>query len=147
MPQLFESVQEFLQSDQQWGQVEPPELGGFRGEVCKSATEIGQLRELTEDDLQQGIRPDILVIRTLNSPGQEQNICKMEIPPKRTGKFAAFMDEAEQSATISGYRYVRVYNIDNKFLPEKLEARGYRRVSRDDWNPNPDCVKNLRRAP
>ena len=33
MPHLFNTVQEFLQSDQQWGQVEPPELGGFRGEM------------------------------------------------------------------------------------------------------------------
>ena len=147
MPHLFNTVQEFLQSDQQWGQVEPPELGGFRGEVRKSATEIGQLRELTEDDLKQGIKTDTLVIATLNNPKRPRNIYKMEIPPKRTGKFAAFMDEAEQSATSSGYRYVRAYNIDNEFLPQKLEARGYRRVSRDDWNPNPDCMKDLRRAP
>ena len=86
MPHLFNTVQEFLQSDQQWGQVEPPELGGFRGEVRKSATEIGQLRELTEDDLKQGIKTDTLVIATLNNPKRPGNIYKMEIPPKRDRK-------------------------------------------------------------
>ena len=145
MPHLFNSVREFLQSDQHRGQVEPPELGGFRGEVYKSATEIGQLRELTEDDLNQGIQPDTLVIAILINPKQSWNVHKLEPPPKSTGKLAAFMGEAEQSATSAGYHYVRVHSIDNGFLPEKLEARGYQQVSRNDQNPNPDCVKELRR--
>ena len=55
------------------------------------------------------------------------------------------MDEAEKSATSAGYHYVRVDNIDNGFLPEKLEARGYQQVPRNDRNQNPDSVKDLRR--
>ena len=146
MPNLFDSVRAFLHSDEQRGQVEPPELGGFRGEVYKSATKIGQFRELTTEDLEQGIQPDTLVIALLNNPKRPWNIHKMESPPKRTGKLAAFMDEAEQSAASVGYHYVRVDNIDNEFLPKKLEVRGYQRVPRNDRNSNPDCVKDLRRA-
>ena len=105
-------MREFLQSGQRWGQVERPKLGGFiggfRGEVYRSATAIGQLRELTEDDLKPGIQPDTLVIAMLSNPERPGDIQKLEAPPKRTGKFAAFMDESERSVTSAGYHRRRV---------------------------------------
>ena len=146
MPHFFDSTQEFLRSDQLWGHVRPPELDEFIGEVYKTSTHTGELRELTQDDVDNGIEPDTLVIKTVNNPDRNWNICKMDIPPERTGYFAAFMEGAEQSAANSGYLHVRAEKVANKFLPEKLEARGYHRVSRDDGNPNPDYVKDVTRA-
>ena len=146
MSHFFDSIQEFLRSNQPWGQVKPPELCKFIAQVYKTSTHTDDLRELTQDDMNNGIEPDTLVIKTVNNEKRNWNICKMAIPPERTGYFAAFMEEAEQSAANSGYLHVRAEKVSNKFLPEKLEARGYHRVSRDDGNPHPDYVKDVTRA-
>ena len=143
MQQPFDSVQEFLQSDKITGQAEPAQLAGFRGELSKGVVENGQPRELTGDDLHRGIKPDTLIIVLLNNPDRYWNIAKCKVPPERTGNFAAFMDEAEDSASLSGYLYVCAEKVTNEFLPEKLKARGYTKVPRNGGNSNPDYLKDL----
>ena len=146
MAHFFTSTHEFLGSDQLWGHVKLQDRDNFIGEVYKASTHTRELRELTQDDVDNGIEPNALVIRTLNNPNRNWNICKMDTPPERTGHFAAFMEEAEQSAANSGYLQVQAEKVANKFLPEKLVARGYDRVSRGDGNPHPDYVKDVTRA-
>ena len=144
MQQHFGTVQEFLQSEKITGKVKPVQLGGFSGELSKGVVQDRELRDLTGEDLERGIKPDTLIIALLDNPQSHGNYIKLENPPERTGKFAAFMDEAEDAASLAGYLYVRAEKVMSGFLPEKLEARGYDRVPRDDGNSHPDYLKVLR---
>ena len=146
MSHFFDCIQEFLTSDQPCGQVKPPELCKFIAEVYKASTHTGGLRALAQDDVHNGIEPDTLVIYSVNNECRKWNVYKKDNPPERTGYFAAFMGEAEQSASDFGYLHVRAEKVSADFLPEKLEARGYHRVSRDDGNSHPDYVKDVSRA-
>ena len=49
MSHFFDSIQEFLRSNQPWGQVKPPELCKFIAQVYKTSTHTDDLRELTQD--------------------------------------------------------------------------------------------------
>ena len=146
MSHFFDSIQELLRSNQPRGQVKPPELCKFIAEVYKASTHTGDLRELTQDDVHNGIEPDTLVIYSVDNECRKGNIYKKDTPPERTGYFAAFMGEVEQSASDFGCLHVRAEKVSNEFLPKKLEARGYHRVSRDDGNSHPDYVKDVSRA-
>ena len=53
------------------------------------------------------------------------------------------MDEVEEVAIRAGCRHVWVEKVANEFLPEKPEARGYRRLDDPYGFPNPDYVKFL----
>ena len=142
---VFVSIQEFLNTSQPTGQAEPTQLGGFRGELSKGIAEDGELITLTREDLERGIKPNTLVIVLLNNPDRPGNIYRCD-NPKRTGKFAAFMDEAEDAALRSDYLCIWADKVSTEFLPEKLEARGYTITHRDDGSTFPDCVKMLREA-
>ena len=115
MQQPLASVQEFLQSDQITGQVQPAKLAPFTGELSKVVFENGEPRTLTGEDLDQGIKPNTLLIVLLDNPDRPWNIKKSKVPPKRTGNFTAFMDEAEKAATLYGYLYVRAEKVANEF--------------------------------
>ena len=65
---VFGSIQEFLNASQPTGQVEPVQLGGFRGELSKGIVEDGELRSLTREDLDWGIKPNTLMIILLKQP-------------------------------------------------------------------------------
>ncbi len=54
------------------------------------------------------------------------------------------MDEAEEVVARAGSRYVWAEKVANKFLPEKLEARGYGRHNGTRGFQNPDYVTSLR---
>ena len=82
----------------------------------------------------------------LNNQERPWNQICLENRPERTGKFSAFMDEAEEVANRAGCLYVWAEKLTCEFLPEKLEARGYDRVCRGDGNINPDYVKVLRQG-
>jgi hypothetical protein len=104
--QPFGAVHGVLNSEETAGQVEPAQLGGFRCELSKGEVEYGELRNLTGEDLKQGIKPETPIIVLLTNPERHGNFIKLKEPPERTGKFAAFMDEAGKAANQAGCLYV-----------------------------------------
>ena len=140
---VYGSVLEFLNSIKATGEVQPARLGRFVGKLSKGSVENEQLRTLTDEDLERGIPSDALIIVQLDNLDRSWNVPASD-NHERTGKFADFMDEVEEIALHCGCRYVWAEKVVSGFLPEKLEARGYERKGRNDWNNNPDYVKGLR---
>ncbi len=140
---IFDSVQEFWDSKVS-GQIPASvQQGSFVGQLLKGIVENRQLRVLEPEDLRAGRRPDVLIVAQVQNFERTWNWERLQPPPPRTGRFAMFMDEVEEVAIRSGCRHVWIEKVANKFLPEKLEARGYRRLNHSDGFPNPDYVKFL----
>lgn len=138
----FNSVQHFWNSENLDGQAAYVRKGRFEGRLQKGVVEDGKLREFRCKDLERGMVPDTLIVLHLLNDDQVSNYDRMQPPPRRTGLFSAFMDEVEEAAAHAGCQRVRVVDVFNEFLPEKLEARGYKKVAHSD-DPNPDYVKGL----
>lgn len=140
---IFDSVQEFWDSKVS-GQIPASvQQGSFVGQLLKGIVENRQLRVLEPEDLSAGRQPDVLIVAQVQNFDRTWNWDRLEQPPPRTGRFAAFMNEVEEVAIRSGCQLVWIEKVANKFLPEKLEARGYRRLNHPDGFPNPDYMKFL----
>ena len=138
----FDTVQEFWE-DQGSGRL-PASVrqGSFVGKLLKGIVENGRLRELRSEDAASGIQPDTLIVVQVQNLERTRNWDRSANPPPRTGLFSAFMDEVEEVAIRAGC-HVWVEKVANGFLPEKPEARGYRRLDDPYGFPNPDYVKFL----
>ena len=141
----FNSVQDFWDAEDLDEQVAYVRKGPFQGKLLKGLIEDGKLRELRRVDLERGIVADTLIVLHVLNHDRASNYDRMEPPPLRTGRFSAFMDEVEEVAIRAGCWWVRVEDVFNTFLPEKLERRGYQRIPGSD-DPNPDYVKLLHRG-
>ena len=128
----FDSVQEF------WDTNVPDDphpmlyvkRDGFMGQLKKGKTQANGVRELGRKDLDEGEQPDAIIVRYLQnlSPCRRSNYYRLPNPPRRTGKFDAFMDEVEEVASRVGCRFVYIRAVFNDFLPEKFERRAYRMI-------------------
>jgi hypothetical protein len=139
----FYSVQEFWDSKVLGIFPASVQQGSFVGQVLKGTVDNGRLRELRKEDVESGIRPDTLIVSQVLNLERNWNWDRLQNPPPRTGMFSSFMDEVEEVAALAGCRHVWVEKVANEFLPEKLEARGYRRLNDPNGFPNPDYVKIL----
>ena len=81
MPRSFNSTQEFLGSNQLFGHVELPERDHFIAEVCKASTHARELRELTQDDVDNGTEPNTLLIKLVNNQTRHWNVYEKDTPP------------------------------------------------------------------
>ena len=139
----FDTVQEFWDSVVSGWLPARVKKGSFVGQVLKGIVENRQLRVLEPEDLRAGKQPDTLIVDQVLNFERTRNWERLEPPPPRTGRFAAFMDEVEEVAARAGCSQVVVEKVANEFLPEKLENRGYRKVEDADGFPNPNFVKFL----
>ena len=139
----FNSVQEFWDSELLDGQATYVRQAPFEAKLEKGILDDGKLREFTRDDLERGIKPDILIVLHLVNYDRASNYERKTPPPRRTGLLSAFMDEAEEVATLAGCQITWVEKVFNEFLREKLENRGYQKLPYSD-SVNPDYVKFLR---
>ena len=140
---LFDSVQEFWDSNLLGRLPASVQKGSFVGQVLKGIVDKGKLRELRSVDVKSGTRPDTLIVAQVLNLERTWNWDLLKEPPPRTGEFSAFMNEVEEVAARAGCRHVWVKKVANEFLPEKLEDRGYKRLDSPDGFPNPDYVKFL----
>ena len=140
----FDSVQEFWDSRVSGRVPASVQQGSFVGQLLKEIVDNGRLRELQREDVESGARPDTLIVSQVLNLDKNWNWDRLQNPPPRTGMFSAFMGEVEEVAARSGCRHVWVEKVANEFLPEKLEARGYKRLDDPSGFPNPDYVKFLR---
>ena len=140
----FNSVQHFWDSEDLDGQAAYVRKGRFEGKLQKGLVEDGKLREFRCKDLERGMEPDTLIVLHLVNHDRASNYERMQPRPPRTGLFSAFMDEVEEATAQAGCQLVRVVDVFNEFMAEKLEARGYKKVPHSD-DPNPDYVKVLPR--
>ncbi len=141
----FNSVQEFWDAEDLDGQVAYVRKGRFEGKLQKGLVDDGKLREFRRVDLEGGIVPDTLIVLHVLNHDRASNYDRIQPPPRRTGRFSAFMDEVEEVAIQAGCWWVWVEDVFSEFLPEKLERRGYQKIPGSD-DPNPDYVKVLPRG-
>ena len=139
----FDSVQEFWDSNVSGQPPACVQRGSFAGLLLKGIVENRRPRVLEPDDIRAGRQPDALIVSQVQNFDRTENWDRLEPPPPRTGKFSAFMDEVEGVAIRSGCQLVWIGKVANKFLPEKLEKRGYERMDRPAGLSNPDYVKFL----
>lgn len=138
----FDSVRDFWAAEGLVGQAAYVCKGPFQGKLQKGVSDDGELRDLRPEDMVRGVEADTLIVLHVLNHERPSNYDRIQPPPRRTGLFSAFMDEAEEVAFKAGCRLVRVEDVFNKFLPEKLEKRGYQKIPGSD-DPNPDYVKVL----
>ena len=139
----FNSVQDFWDAEDLEGQAVYVLKGRFEGKLEKGLIDDGELREFRREDLERGKSPDTLIVVQVLNHDRAYNYGCSQLRPPRTGLFAAFMDEVEEVAIQARCRHVWVADVYNKFLPEKLERRGYQKIPDSD-DPSPDYVKVLR---
>ena len=140
----FNSVQDFWDAEDLDRQAAYVWKGAFEGKLQKGLVEGGKLREFSRVDLERGIEADTLIVMQVQNHDRASNYDRMQPPPRRTGLFSAFMDEVEEVAFKAGCRLVWIEDVYNEFLPEKLEARGYKKVPHSN-DRNPDYKKVLPR--
>ena len=140
----FNSVQDFWDAEDLDGQAAYVRKGRFLGKLQKGLVDDGKLREFRRVDLERGIEADTLIVLHVLNHNRASNYDRMQPPPRRTGRFSAFMDEVEEVALQAGCRWVWVEDVFNAFLPEKLERRGYQKIPGSD-DSNPDYVEFLPR--
>ena len=141
----FASVQDFWDSEDLDGQAAYVRKGRFQGKLQKGLIDDGKLREFRRVDLEREIEADTLIVLHVLNHDRASNYDRMQPPPRRTGRFSAFMDEVEEVAIQAGCRLVWVEDVFNTFLPEKLERRGYQKIQGSDGS-HPDYVKVLPRG-
>ena len=141
----FESVQEFWDSEVRGWLPSTVRQGSFEGKVLKGIAHNGKLRELRQEDVESGTRPNTLIVSQVQNLERPRNWDRLPNPPPRTGRFSTFMDEVEEVAARGGCQYVWIEKVANEFLPEKLEARGYHRLNDPEGFPNPDYLKIIPR--
>lgn len=140
---VYDSVQEFWNSEVVGRHPASVQHGNFVGQVLKGIVDEGRLRELRREDVESGRRPDTLIVSQVLNLDRNWNWDRLTNPPIRTGLFSAFMEEIEGVAADAGCSQVVVEKVANEFLPEKLEVRGYKKVEDPNQFPNPNYVKFL----
>ena len=98
----FDTVQEFWDSRVSGWLPARVKKGSFVGQVLKGIIEDGQLRVLESKDLRAGRQPDTLIVDQVMNFERTWNWGRLQPPPPRTGRFAAFMDEVEEVAARVG---------------------------------------------
>lgn len=103
------------------------------------------MRRATAKDRQRRYIASGIIVKQLHNEERTGYSECFKPPPPRTGKLDAFMDEVESAAAGLGLQWVLVESVFNKFLPAKLERRGYRRI--DEGFGYPHFLKTVSAIP